>query len=239
MKQFEHTPTVAESQPELKRLEAFIETAAAESRAQGIPLCPDGRIDMLAYKAIYPEAGENLAHTREGQLNAEALRKERMMTDGEKLEMLAYALFCKYFGSDFVIARSSPHDDKVNGVDTIILEKATGNLVCAFDEVGATGGADYEKKQDLVRDHNVNGGGATLKYGFQLEKKNGEKKIVPGAVTNVPLFYFALPKDRIEKGISTFSSSLNDHPDFEKKLFEYFIAAITLQVRGLDLTAGA
>lgn len=205
---------------------------------QGVPLRPDGRIDMLAYKAIYPEAGQDLAHTREGQLNAEMLHKERLMTGGEKLEMLAYALFHKYFGSGFIIARSSPHDDMIHGVDTIIFEKVTGNLVCAFDEVGAMEGDAFENKKALVQDRNINGGGATLKYGFRLGDEDGKKGIALDSVAHVPLFYFAFPSDLVEKGINEFSPSPNEHPDFERKLFKYFIDAIALQVSALELRSG-
>ena len=146
-----------ESEVNVRKLETFIEILAAESRSQGIPIKEDGRIDMLPYKNIYPDVESDLRHTREGRSDAKALHEKQLWSDGEKLEMLAYAIFHKNLGPDFVVARSAPHDDRVNRADTIIFEKATGNLVCAFDEVGATSGTRYEEKQIAVRDRNLSG----------------------------------------------------------------------------------
>ena len=234
MRGSEVPPVSARERRSVGILSGFIENTAAELRAQEIPVGPDGRINMLAYKALYPEAEQEFAHTREGQSNAEVLRKEKEEDRGERLEILACALLQKYLGPKFIVVRSAPFDDKENGVDTIIFERETGSLVCAFDEVSETFGERYQKKLDLVQERNL-AGGATLKYGLRLEKQDGETTIVPDGIAHVPLFYVALPEGLIEKGIREFTPSLSEHPDFEKKLFEYFIAAIELQVKNLEL----
>ncbi|MGC9968671.1 MAG: hypothetical protein ABSC29_02995 [Minisyncoccia bacterium] len=234
MKGSEISPVSARERRSMGILSGFIENTAAELHAQGIPVGPDGRINMLAYKALYPEAGQDFAHTMEGQSNAEALRKEKEGDKGERLEILACALLQKYLGPKFIVARSAPFDDKRNGVDTIVFERETGNLVCAFDEVSETFGEIYQKKLDAVQERNL-AGGATLKYGLRLEKQDGKTTIVPDGIDHVPLFYVALPEGLTEKGIREFTPSLSEHPDFEKKLFEYFIAAIGLQVKNLEL----
>ncbi|GEM_PF-5312818 len=45
----------------------------------------------------------------------------------------------------------------------------------------------------------------------------------------------ALPKDRIEKGLRELAMSATQQSDFERKLFEYFMAAMSLQIQGLEL----
>jgi hypothetical protein len=218
-----------------KKLAEFIEAASARARAEGIPLSPDGRVDMSAYRAHYgDEVDEDLRDTREGRTDAKEVLQERLKTDGEKLEMLIYVVLQKGLGSRFIVARSSPHDDKHHGVDTIIFEKATGNLVCAFDEVSDMTGVEYLKKRATVLKHNTKDGGAIIKYAFELQEVEGVKTIVPGKAANIPLFYVALERNWIEKGIREFNPAPDERSDFERKLFEYMIGTIELQIRALE-----
>lgn len=224
-----------ENQEKIKDLESFIETAAAELREKdSVPTTPEGRIDMAAFKDIYPEAEEDADRTEEWrqEWNAREGGAAEGVRDGEKLEMLAYAIFHKNLNKDFVVVRSSLHDDQKNGVDTILLERSTGNLICAFDEVGALSGAEFQKKQDTVFKKNANEKGAHLKYGISLTE---DKQIKLGPVEHIPLFYVALPKDQIEKGIQKFEPSADRQSENEKKLFEYFVAILEAQIKGLRL----
>ncbi len=220
----------AEIDPGVKGLVGFIAETSRALRDEGIPIGDDGRVDMHAYRLFYGKAAEaDLANS------SDILSPDRLVTDGEKLEILALAILRKNLGADFFVARSAPHDDKVHHVDTVIFDRRTGALVCAFDEVSAMSGADYEKKQAIITKQNVDGGGANLKYGFRLEVNDDRKRIVPDEVAHVPLFYIALPKDRIEKGIREFTLDPVRQSDFESKLFTYFVSAIALQIQAIKL----
>ena len=223
----------------ITKIEQYIEQATTAYRAENIPVGNDGRIDVNAYRKLYPDVDKDIALTSRWEQDwfkgippAEIPKKRREM-EGEQLEMLAYAILMKNLPDEFVVARASSHDDRVNKVDTIILDKKTGTLVCAFDEVGDTNGINYEKKQGIVRDHNLKGG-ASLKYGIAMAEENGERIVTPSPVANIPLFYIALPPDRIKKGIEEFLPGTNQS-DFEEKLFAYFMATISAQVQGLEL----
>jgi len=221
-----------------KKLAEFIEAASARARAEGIPLSPDGRVDMSAYRSLYGnEVDEDFQETREGQADAEEVHQKRIMTDGEKLEMLTYATLQKGLGPDFIVARSAPDDDKKRGVDTIAFDKTTGNLVCAFDEVSDMAGVEYLRKQGLVRNRNIDKGGATLKYAFELQETDGVKTIVPGRAANIPIFYIALERSWIDKGIREFNPAPDKQSDPEKKLFKYMIGTIELQIQALEFGA--
>jgi hypothetical protein len=229
---FEQTEGIA-------KVAQYIEHVAAAYRAEHIPVGNDGRIDMAAYRNLYPDVDKDLARNSEWEKEwfqnippseIPARRRER---EGEQLEMLAHAILVKNLPKEFLVVRASPHDDRANKVDTVILDRATGTLVCAFDEVGTTSGVDYEAKQQHVQEHNLKGG-ATLKYGMKMEEKNGKKEVMLSSVSNIPLFYIALPSDRIKKGVQEFLPGENQS-DFEKNLFSYFMAAITLQIHGLEL----
>jgi hypothetical protein len=223
-----------ETEQGLERVEEFIESVVAKYQSEGVPVSRDGRVDMLAYKSVYPDVVEDFSRTREGKMNAEELRQGRLLSDGEKLEMLAYALFVKNLGERFIVARSSPHDDWANGVDTMLLDRETGNLVCAFDEVGNTTGEVHEKKLTTIQEKNKNGG-ASVKYALGINQQGDNKEVIKSSAKNVPVFYIALPRDRITKGINEFGSNPKGNSDFEDKLFTYFKATLSAQVEGLEL----
>lgn len=225
---------------DVAKVERFLESAATRYRAEGVPLGNDGRIDMASYKGLYPDVAKDLERNRDwekewsGGLPEEAVREKRRLTEGEQLEMLSYAILTKNLGEQFVVARTSPHDDRVNKVDTIILDRKTGNLVCAFDEVGDASGVNYEKKQTLVRDRNLKGG-ASLKYGIGVKKEKEKQEIVPAAAEHLPLFYLAVPGDRVKKGMTEFVADPVRQSEFEQRLFSYFLATISAQIGALEL----
>ena len=223
----------------LGSLEVFIQELSNQYRHEGIPISDDGRIDMERYRNLHPDVSKDLERNREWEQKwqSEGQIADRRETDGEKLEILAHAIFAKNLGEQFIVVRSSPHDDRINKVDTVLLDRETGNLVCAFDEVGDTTGATYEKKQGAVQAHNLKGG-ASLKYGIGIAEKDGRREIIRTSASNVPLFYIALPKDRIEKGIKEFTPEFGKRSDFEEKLFAYFVATLSAQVEGLELYSG-
>ena len=229
-----------EQEEDIAKVKRFLESAATRCRAEGVPLGNDGRIDMASYKGLHSDVENDLERNRDwaeewsGGLSEEAAQEKRRHTEGEQLEMLAYAILSKNLGEEFVVARTSPHDDRVNKVDTIILEKVTGNLVCAFDEVGDASGLNYEKKQTLVRDRNLKGG-ASLKYGIGIRGEKGKQKIVPSIAEHLPLFYLAVPGDRVKKGMKEFVADPAQQSEFEKRLFSYFLATINAQIGALEL----
>lgn len=236
---FEKPGNAQAEQEDTGKLERFIETLAESYRAVEVPIGNDGRIDMQEYREMYSDVAKDLQRNQEweAEWQKQGQSMDRRETDGEKLEMLAYAIFAKNLGEQFIVARTSPHDDRVNKIDTLLLDSRTGNLVCAFDEVGDTSGTIYEKKQAAVQERNLKGG-TSLKYGIGIDEKNGEKHIVLSSAANVPIFYVALPKDRIEKGIKEFVPDMQRQSDFEEKLFAYFVATLSAQVKGIELYSG-
>jgi hypothetical protein len=233
-----------ESSERVAKLGKFIENVAAGYRKEGIPVGPDGRIDTEAFRGIYSDVEKDKERVREwterfhGNVSGQEIKEQRLATDGEQLEMLIHAIMHKNLGSRFIVARSSQHDDIHNKVDTVLFDRETGNPICAFDEVGDTKGRVFEDKQTAVRDRNVSKGGVTMKYGLTVKGAGDEKKIVPGAVHNIPIFYVALPQDRIQKGLKEFNPSPLEQSDFEKKLFEYLVLTMSSQIGALELYSG-
>lgn len=239
-----------EKEKKEKALENFLENLAENLRKEGIPVKNDCRIDPTNFVEVYsPQEIERdkreieelekkfAAEERErketkkwGKSGERALEIEEEEKIGEKLEILKTAVFSKFLAKDFIVARTSRYDDIKNKIDNVILDKKSGNLICAVDDVGETSGSIYEQKREKILEKNRRGGGK-LKYGFKLE--DGKLKL--GKVSNIPIFLLVLPVRHIEMGIANFCPSFNEISDYEKKLYNFFISALDFQIRSLKL----
>jgi hypothetical protein len=126
-------------------------------------------------------------------------KENKAREKGEQMEMLVAALFYKAFGDEFIVARASAYDDYFNGIDTVVIDKKTGQIVCAFDEVhdhekGERAGQKVEKIRKIAHRN-----GTTFKYGIALE----EGRLVRKAVHNLPVFYLSLPTSELERALNS------------------------------------
>ncbi len=55
------------------------------------------------------------------------------------------------------------------------------------------------------------------------------------SVHHIPLFYLAVPSDRIKKGMQEFIDDPERQSDFEQRLFQYFVLTINAQIGALNL----
>lgn len=198
------------------------------------------RIDMSGHSNIYNSKKiekdkeyvegmkKNFKARMEGELNER--KKEREIKGKEKnamLEAIKTALFNKYLGEQFIVVRTSERDDYHKGVDNLIIERKTGNIVSAFDEARET---SLEDKRDEIRRKNVVEGGAKVEYGIKIDEDS--KKIVPfGKIHSLPIFYLSLSDQDIEDGINNFS--INSESELEKRLMREFLNEIDIQIRDL------
>ncbi len=242
---------------ETEKLLSFLELMAEELRKEGVPVNNECRVDMSAFRGVYrPEEVEEdkqeVAKIKERirieeskkigrRLSEEEFEKKTRSRKGNQLEMLKTAIFYKNLGSDFIVARSSQYDDIKRGVDNLILEKKTGNLVCAFDEVASRGtlGASekgrriHEEKRKKILEQNIKWGGGRLKYGLKMEGKGGEMKLKLGEAKNIPIFYLASLPATIEQGIKNLKSLLDEQSDFERLLFHSFVKSLRSQINSI------
>ncbi len=233
-----------EKEKEVEKLRVFIKELSEKLKKEGVPLDEDCRINSDAFNDVYPETviKKDKELVRDYELewykgfSQEEIKKEKLKRGGEKLEMLKTAVFAKGLGENFIVARTSLYDDIKNKVDNIILEKETGNIVCALDEVGDTMDTRYKEKAEKVLARNLKEGGGRLKYGLKIEKdKEGNFHLIKQKLENIPLFYLVLPHRHIEEGIKQFNPSFEEKSDHEKKLFDYFLSAFPLQINYLKL----
>ncbi len=229
-----------ETEEKVKKLRKFIENAAAADRKEGVPVDTEGRVDMRAFRGLYADVEKDRANVqmwfKEEFSKKQPGQSEGQFTrDGEKLELLIHAILYKNLRSEYIVARSALFDDIHGGIDNGLFDKETGSPICVFDDVGDTNDERYRDKQSGVKKLNLEKGGADLKYGLRMENVGGKKKIVPSAVSNIPIFYIALPKVMIDRGLKEFAPSPTEQSEFEKKLFEYILKAMMIQIKDLEV----
>lgn len=128
---------------------------------------------------------------QEGILKRRNENKEKNKSG--QMEMAITALLVKALGNDFLVVRSATYDD-YNGVDNIILNKRTGEAICAFDEVheGGDGKRTDEKKEKMKKI--ARGEGAEISFGMSLE--GGQLRRTK--MENVPVFFLSLKREELE-----------------------------------------
>ena len=212
-----------EEAEKLKKLLREIKDVLEE---QGIPVDQNCRIDMRAFEDVYEkkEIETDFKLIKEIKGNTE----ESLLTDGERLEVLKTIVFHKFLNEKFIVIRTALYDDVQNHVDNLIVEKETGNIICAFDEVSAISGPEFIKKQERFLRNNING--AKVKYGI-LSTKDG---LIKDRIENIPIFYLALPPENINEGIRNIAS-LEEISDYEEKIWSYFVTTLQSQIARLKL----
>jgi len=220
-----------------EKVRNFMETISGELRKEGLPIMSDGRIDMRAFKKVYSkgEMDRDYYYIRQREnsfdeefyldkgLSKKEIEEEKLMAEGERFERLKTAILYKVFGEKFAVVRSSRYDDIKNGIDNVIMEKETGNIVCAVDDVAAEENSEkFEEKRKRVMEKNMAGGG-TLKYG--IAKNKGKK-----CFNNIPVFWLDLSRENLIKAEKNFNPLEKEPSDDEKELASDFIISIKEQI---------
>ena len=225
-------------------LRGFIKDISLELKKDGVPLDTRGRIDTNQFKGVYSEriikADKKWIEELRGIWQRGAvsdsqwswiLPREQILkqtTVGDVWEMLAMAILHKNFGKDFIVCRTSEYDDARNKVDSIILDKKTGNVVCAFDDVGDTSGRVFQQKKSDVQKRNWERGGADLFYGLSFDERRGRGELKKSQSPHIPLFYFACSEGDVRKALEVFSGGRTS-PD-EQKIFKKFTESFREQI---------
>ncbi len=149
----------------------------------------------------------------------ERWRQEKAKNKNGLMEMAVTGLFHKILKDDFLVVRASAYDDynKNGGVDNIIVNKSTGEAICAFDEVHE-GGAGERTGEKIKKIKEVAGrGGARVRYGIKLENN----KLKRAEMTTLPVFYLGLKSAELEELLA----NMNCDPDSKVTNAEYQVFA--------------
>jgi hypothetical protein len=228
-----------ELEKKIEILDNFLKEQNEKLKKEGIPVNEESRIEMKKFIGVYPEneikKDEEEIKRMElrwfpefKNLTEEEIKKEKLKKEGNQLEMLKTAIFSKFFNSKHLAIRTSYYDDYFNHVDNLILDKETGNVICAIDAIEATKGETFKEKISKILQRNIDGG-VNLKYGCRFEKD----KLVLGEIKNVPVFYLALEKEVLKEGLKNLISLKEEKSETEKKLFKFFLSLFLLEIESL------
>lgn len=169
--------------------------------------------------------------TVEGIIEMHRQKKEESKSN--QAEMAITALMHKILKERFLVVRASIFDDYKNGIDNLILDKETGAVICAFDEVlenDSDRNRGISKKVEKIKKSAVLGG-TRAKYGVSLV----DKKIVRATSRNIPVFYITLEsKDLVNLTNDLYYSSNGEITETEKRLFNHLVSSIAEQKSMLE-----
>lgn len=158
--------------------------------------------------------------------------QEKEKNKSNQTEMAITVLLHKFLKERFLVVRASVFDDYKHGMDNLILDKQTGAIVCAFDEVLRNEG-DKKKapvKIDKIKKKALQGG-TEAKYGFSL--KDGT--LVRDHVRNIPVFYLSLDSDNLDSLAKSLLENFDgDASLVEKELFAHLVQSIQEQKTMLE-----
>jgi hypothetical protein len=173
----------------------------------------------------------------EEQVNQKIIEKfKRLQSEGKSglLEMAITGLLHKVLKSEYIVVRSSSFDDFEHGADNLIMDKVTGQVVCAFDEVHGeeTHGRIEEKKKKLLR--KARQGGSKIKHGLSLQtdKKDPQKKnLVRGTLNNIPSLYLALDSNTLDELLNNMNYDPSSAPTAtELKVFDQLMKLVDSEI---------
>lgn len=143
---------------------------------------------------------------------------EKERNKSSQMEMLTNAILYKVLKDRFIVMRASTFDDYFGGVDNYLVDKETGDIVCAFDEVHDHAQGD-RKEEKWKRVESIGDGGRKIKYGIVPQ---GDK-LVQKELRNIPVFFLSLTTEDLERGMNGFSRNIQDSPnELEKKIFNTY-----------------
>lgn len=164
-------------------------------------------------------ASEYGAETERDIVRIHSQNKEREKNG--QMEMFVAALFHKILKDDFLIVRASAYDDYINGIDTVMVNKKTGDIICAFDEVHdhEEGNRADEKVEKIKK--KAKKGGSMLSHGVVIENE----KMVRREIKNLPVFFLSLSTKDLEDVLQNMNYGM-EVSEKEIEIFNSFLLSL-------------
>ena len=175
---------------------------------------------------IKPENFQQCRTAEELQRHREYVQKREQMhreqdensIESELFEHLVPIIFTKIASDRVIAVRTAKYDDLKNGIDTIVINRENGDIVCSIDEIIFSSEATLRKKENRLI--SVNDKRAYLNYPYHKKEDGSFEPSRFGG--DFPLCYLPIPRGIVLKIISQMGG-LNEVTDLERKAFNYFI----------------
>ena len=221
-----------------EKVRNLTEQMVGHYRRMDIFLTLDGRVNPTAFRKYYAreklenddravtKSSNGIAEDRLGISRTDAVN-ENISSDFEQLVPI---LFTKVFGEKIAAFRASRYDDLKNGVDNILLDRETGDVVCAIDEIVISSShtvETYRKKKEKVRKRSAVG--VKIDYGYQI---GPDGTAVPESrYADCPLLCLGIKRDDFLKVISRVSDSFTDSSTYDKMVCSVFLRQMIAQLK--------
>jgi hypothetical protein len=154
-----------------------------------------------------------------------------------QLEKAVIALFYKILNKKFLVMHSSTYDDHFNSIDNVFVDRETGNVIAAFDEVHSE--VDGERLIDKTKKVKriAQNDGVTMKYGVILKKDGatGMQKLVKRPIENIPVFYIGLSHDELKSLLSGMNYDIDGKINqIEFDIFDKLMISLKEQIKKLN-----
>jgi hypothetical protein len=154
-------------------------------------------------------------------------KKEREKNKSGMFEQAMFTMLYKFLKEEFIVVRTAPYDDYKAGVDNLIIDKKTGDVICAFDEVHDSKGGEYTAKKIEKVKSIAQRGGASVRYGLTVE----DNEIKQAQFKNVPVLAISLASEKFAQLLPIIlNSSLDDISEFEKQIMADMVRSLEEQV---------
>lgn len=194
-----------------------------------------GIIDTPLYQEAHAAGNANPSENAEIRKLLGERTHDAKKSDGQLAEAVATIVLHKAISDRFLVTRASEYDDYENGVDTLIVDKETGETVCAFDEVvdtirsGDAGANRYQKKiarsKESIRKH----GGMRVKYGVTYSEGVSAPKMELCALDHVPTFCLSLERSELYGLIREMKRDIQEMSGTERSFLINLIGKLELQ----------
>lgn len=201
------------------------------------------RVQQHYKESFISKHGKTAFKEKYGDVNLEEMvrqeyKAEKSESPGAMLEMAITELFYKMLTPDIMVVRASAFDDYRNGIDNVMVNVKTGEVICAFDELydDIEGHKRARDKMEKVKEKAKKGGGS-VKYGFTFEKdkNSGKNKTVKKSIRNVPTFYLALSSSELKKLMRDMNYDISGAPsETEEETFSKLSASLQEQLSILE-----
>jgi hypothetical protein len=218
--------------PELKRHLEFLSESVNKEYGQNflssdcriIPSGPDAQLD--SDWALERER----EWSKKSGISLETWQKDKEKHLGTTAEMAITVALNKVIGRDFIIARACDYDDYRHGIDSVIIDKKSGKVICGFDEVLDNMGYGEAAKSEKVKKL-IDKGGAEIKYGATI--KDGE--LVRDSFKNVPSFYVSLSKLELSRLMESIRNKEDKSCEEAEKIFSKILNSLREQSLNLEV----
>ncbi len=152
-------------------------------------------------------------------------RHEERSTGGSAEMAITLTLY-RQLAPRYLVVRAARYDDAMHGVDNLIIDRETGEVVAAFDDVADEPGGSREQKKRKRLQAGKRAGGTEVTYGVTFEQ--GE--LVRRSFKHVPLFALQIAAGDISKVLLEMAGGVAEPGAAEVELYDRLVASLEQQV---------